>query len=306
MKKIEFSAMGSQIAAFLDVPEETPAQLTQVQEWFLEWEQRFSRFNPDSELSELNAHAGKWSSVSREMFELLLLAKEAFHESGGLVNAAILPLMKAYGYWTSFDELDKQQPNFDGQAIDINIDLSELILDESTQRVFLPGDMQIDLGGVGKGWAANQAMLRLSPIGPTLVNAGGDIAVSESMANGDLWTVGINDPQEPGEWIEVLQAGPCGIATSGIDRRQWRQGEVLRHHIIDPRTLEPVESDIQTATCIASNVLRAEMGAKTILTLGTSAGLDWLTEQEDMHAVVVCKDQAVIYSPNLMRQTVIV
>ena len=306
MKKIEFPAMGSKIAAFLDVPDEANTQLSQVKDWFLEWEGRFSRFNPDSELTELNARAGEWSRVSREMFELLSLAKEAYLGSNGLVNAAILPLMKAYGYWTSFDELEQHQPMFAERTFDINIDLSLLILDEEAQKVFLPENMQIDLGGIGKGWAANEAMQRLSPIGPTLVNAGGDIAISEPMANGDLWTVGVNDPQTPGDWIEILQAGSCGIATSGIDRRQWRQGEVLRHHIIDPRTLQPVDSDVLTATCIASDVLRAEMGAKTILTLGSKAGLDWIEEHEDMRAVVVCKDHAVIYSPNLMRQTVII
>jgi thiamine biosynthesis lipoprotein len=307
MKKIEFPAMGSQISAFLDVPDdEADVQLDQVQEWFLEWEQRFSRFNPDSELTELNAHAGTWSGVSREMFDLLRLAKEAYRESNRLVNAALLPLMKAYGYWTSFDDLEKAQSGFDGRTFDINIDLSELILDEDALKVYLPKDMQIDLGGIAKGWAANEAMRRLSPLGPALVNAGGDIAISESMANGELWTVGINDPQKPGEWIEILQAGPCGIATSGIDRRQWRQGETLRHHVIDPRTLRPVESDVQTATCIANDVMQAEIGAKSILTLGSGAGLDWLAEQKDMHAVVVCKDRSVIYSPDLTRQTAII
>jgi thiamine biosynthesis lipoprotein len=303
MQKIEFPAMGSKIAAFLDVPDETDDHLSQVQEWFLEWEQRFSRFNPDSELTELNGHAGEWSSVSDEMFALLSLAKEAYQGSDGLVNAALLPLMKAYGYWTSFDDLAKQQPAFDSETFEINFELSELILDEAAQRVFLPEKMQIDLGGIAKGWAANEAKQRLASLGPALVNAGGDIAISDLMANGELWTVGVNDPQTPGEWIEVLQAGPCGIATSGIDRRQWHQGDVLRHHIIDPRTLKPVVSDVQTATCIANNAQRAEMGAKTLLALGSSAGLDWLVDQEDMHAVLVRKDQEVVYSPNLMRQT---
>ncbi len=124
------------------------------------------------------------------------------------------------------------------------------------------------LGGVAKGWAAQQAMRRLKQYGPALVDAGGDIAVSGLKAGGQPWLVGIDDPWHVAENLGTLRLGRCGVATSGRDHRRWQQDGRWQHHIIDPRTGEPAVTDVLTATVVAPNVMEAEMAAKVVIDPG--------------------------------------
>ncbi len=81
--------------------------------------------------------------------------------------------------------------------------------------------MGLDFGGAAKGWAAHQAMKRLQAKGPALIDAGGDIAISGPRADGGPWKIGIADPFNKDEEVEILHLNACGVATSGKDRRRW-------------------------------------------------------------------------------------
>src|SRR5689334_17717412 len=101
---ISFKAMGSQIQAWLNVPTADDAEiLSEVPAWFEAWEQQFSRFRADSDLSELNRQSGQWVEVSPAMFEVISLAVSAADETNGLFNPLVLLALKAAGYDHSFD-----------------------------------------------------------------------------------------------------------------------------------------------------------------------------------------------------------
>ena len=87
--------------------------------------------------------------------------------------------------------------------------------------------MRLDLGGIGKGFAAERVAELLALTGPSLVSAGGDVAVRGVPTEG-TWAVAVDDTLTLG-----LTRG--GLATSGRDRRRWRRGGVEQHHLIDPR-----------------------------------------------------------------------
>jgi len=139
-------------------------------------------------------------------------------------------------------------------------------------------------------------MKRLEHYGPALVDAGGDIAVSGSQRDGSPWVIGVADPLHPGENLAILRVGRRGVATSGRDYRRWKLDGGWQHHIIDPRTGKPAETDVLSATVVALNVMEAEIAAKLVLILGSQAGLAWLEAQPWLAALLVLENGELMYS----------
>ena len=168
--------------------------------------------------------------------------------------------------------------------------------DPATRTVTLPAGVRLDLGGIAKGWAADEAARRLRPHGPALVNAGGDIALNGPRANGEPWPIGITDPFNPDEQIEVVRVESGGVATSGRDYHRWRQAGLEQHHILDPRTGRPAETDVLAATVIAPTAPQAEMAAKAALILGSRDGLRWLDARPTLAGLLVLDYGKILYS----------
>jgi thiamine biosynthesis lipoprotein len=110
--------------------------------------------------------------------------------------------------------------------------------------------------------------------------------------------VGIINPFSSGRNLYTLRLGRCGIATSGRDYRRWKQGDVWKHHIIDPRTGEPAETDVFSVTIIAPTVLEAEMAAKVILISGSQGGFAWLEARPSLAGLLFLEDGRRLYSAN--------
>lgn len=296
--KIEFQAMGSRIMAALESDETESLILKKVPTWFSGWEYTFSRFLPDSELSRLNRNAGKPFPVSRELFVVIKHALKAKSESGGLVTPFVVDSLSSIGYSTSFDQISA---NIDPVLVFSNLDSEELTLSERDQTVTLGKGTRIDLGGIAKGWAAHQAMLRLRKFGSCLVNAGGDIAISGPFANGTVWPVGISDPFQQKPYLTLLGLSDSSVATSGRDYRTWWFNGTWQHHLIDPRTHAPSKSDVLTATVVAPTVMQAEFAAKTAFLLGSKDGFDWLSAQKNHSGMLVLADGKQKVTPNFRK-----
>lgn len=295
MESKSFRAMGCQISAFVDSPSSSAQEtLAQVPDWFETWEQALSRFRAESELSTINRQSGIPSAVSEVFWSVLMLAIETERESKGLVTPLILPALEMAGYKVSFEQISETRydsTEYSGYPIGR---LNDLIYDASQQTIQLPLGSGLDFGGVAKGWAANQALDRLSAFGPALVNAGGDIAISNNQRDGKSWLIGVMDPFQPERDLGTISLGPAGVATSGRDFRQWRQNGVFRHHIIDPRTGLPAETDLISVTVVAQDVMAAEMAAKIVMLKGSEAGLDWLENETDYQAILVLADARIL------------
>jgi thiamine biosynthesis lipoprotein len=292
--------MGSRMLALLDSNSgEADKILARLPTWFEEWEQSLSRFRPGNELDRLNRSDGRPMAVSKTLWEVFQAACTAEKATGGLVTPTVLDALVSAGYDRSFESLPAfiTEPSFGPPGL---TDPSGVIVwDVATRSLVLPNSVHLDLGGVAKGWAADQALRRLSPLGPALVNAGGDIAISGLKIDGQAWPVGIDDPFTIGAPFETLKLARCGVATSGIDYHRWLKDGIWCHHIIDPRTGLPADTDILTATVIAPTVMEAEAAAKAVLILGSQAGLDWLETDSGLAGVLVLENGNRIYSRNM-------
>jgi thiamine biosynthesis lipoprotein len=299
--KLEFKAMGCRMSALVDSPSgQAPELLQQVPRWFEEWEQALSRFRENSELSRLNHSAGWPVQVSETLWDVFQAALEAEQASGGLVTPTVLGSLAAAGYDRSFEMVARDQLRLPVSAWEAVNPLAEVTWDESERTICLPPDVLLDFGGVAKGWAAQQAMKRLAVCGsPVMVNAGGDIALNGILSDGKPWIISVDNPFEPGEFCELLTLGKCGVATSGTDYRRWKQGGRLSHHIIDPRSGQPAQTDVIAATVVASTVLEAEMAAKTALILGSQSGMKWLEAQAGFAGLLILENGEMLYSSRM-------
>ncbi|MDQ7030203.1 MAG: FAD:protein FMN transferase [Ardenticatenia bacterium] len=296
MLLLHFRAMGCQMEARLD--SDVPGAqmlLAWIPVWFEVWESILSRFRDDSELSRLNAQAGRGPvKVSTVLWEVLREAMEAAEMSDGLVVPTILPALLASGYTWSFElmasRLWDEQASMAYAPVTTVGAWRSIVLDERRRTVALPAGVQLDLGGVAKGWAAEQAARKLAHHAPALVNAGGDIAVSGPQRDGSPWRVAVADPFHPDRDVAIIKLHRGAVATSGRDYRRWQWGMEWKHHIIDPRRGAPAETDLVSVTAIAERATRAETAAKTVLILGTDEGMRWLTHHADVAALLVRED----------------
>jgi thiamine biosynthesis lipoprotein len=298
LQRLEFHAMGCEMLAAMD--NDPPARiLSQVPHWFEEWEQVLSRFRIDSELTVLNQTHERPVQVSQILWDVLQYAREAEQVTGGLVTPTLLDAILEAGYDRTFDELPHLAPLSPAPVKAFAAPLAAITVNEAARTVTLPPGAGLDFGGVAKGWAAHQAMKRLQAEGPALVDAAGDIAISGPRADGTPWQIGVADPFRKGEEIETLFVNECGIATSGKDRRRWTRDGVFQHHIIDPFTSQPAETDLLTVTVIAPTVMQAEAAAKAALILGSRAGLEWIEAHPDFAGLFILDDGQMVYSQKM-------
>jgi len=300
LHRLPFHAMGGDMLAILESGKKFPPSiLGEVPGWFEGWEQTLSRFRPDSELSRLNQAFDQPVQVSDTLWGVFQYALSAETITNGLVTPTVLDALLEAGYSQSFDNLPRSQSQHGLQVLSAVNPLSMVTWDEKSQTICLPYGVRLDFGGVAKGWAAHQTAERLKEYGSALMNAAGDIAISGSLANGTPWQIGIRNPFESGADFETINLRRCGVATSGKDRRHWNQNGLPRHHIIDPYTGQPAETNVVTATIVAPTVMEAEAAAKATLILGAEEGLKWIEADPVLAGIIVLENGHTLYSQRI-------
>jgi thiamine biosynthesis lipoprotein len=286
--------MGTDVSVYVAVPpsEQASAQaaIEACMAWLREVDRRLTRFNPASELCQLNAASGKWRPVSRLLFTAVQEALTAAEMSAGLFDPTLLPQLEALGYDRDFALIGSadHSPVEPAEPGASSGSWQQIQLDAKRQRILLPRGTRLDLGGIAKGWAADVALKRyFHSLEHVIINLGGDLRLRGRRQPDEEWAVGIRDPRldhlpGPIPHIVVLTLGQGGLATSGGTSRFWQQGNRWRHHLLDPRSGLPAnvwisfrgEAEeasaqlIATATALAPTAARAEVAAKAALLRG--------------------------------------
>jgi len=266
--------MGTTISMLLPESQaETGSQI--VRGLFSEWEQTLSRFIPESELSQLNQQAGTPVAVSDLLYDVLATALTAARATEGVFDPAMLDQLVHSGYDRTFDDLPavRFDPIIPGEP---GGRWRGIKVDPIRRHVTLPAGIKLDFGGIAKGMAVDAALerLRQSGAGQAMVNAGGDLAVLGLPPAADQWPVAVSGRDR--FWSIPLISG--AVATTGIAHRHWWQGNTLRHHILDPRTGLPAQSDLWSVTVVADRCEQAEVAAKVAFILGSRSGANFLRE----------------------------
>lgn len=218
----------------------------------------FTRFDERSELCRLNRMRSM--HCSEELFEVVELAVEARADTAGRFDPTILNALVAAGYDDDFDVIQQRMLTPTLRNV---YSSGDIVVDRSDRSVSLTGTSRLDLGGIAKGWIADRLAEQLALVGSALVNAGGDI--STVAYEDDLWHVDIPAPYD----ALAATMGTGGLATSGVDHRNWVVGDgKLAHHVIDPRTGTSAQTDLLRVTVIGRDCAGAEIDATRLLLAG--------------------------------------
>ena len=251
-----FRAMGTQIELLLDVPATTDAEaaFSAAQAEFARLEGLLSRFLPDSELSRLNRDGA--IDAGPDLAAVVRRALEGRERTGGRFDPTVHDALVGAGYDRTFADL----PGELGRPIEPARCAGGVQVDAAGRIELEPG-FRLDLGGIGKSYAAESACALVAQLGPALVDAGGDIATC-----GGAWPVGVATAD--GSLTLLVENG--GLATSGCDRRRWLAAGEKAHHLIDPTSGRPATGDLVRVTVVARDAVEAEIHAKALFLAGAT------------------------------------
>lgn len=277
MLRRRFRAMGTDIELLLDAAAGRDAlrALTAAERELRRLERLLSRFEPGSQLSQLNRRGAM--RVGPELLEVVELALAARERTKGRFNPTVHDALVAAGYDRSFAEVPADAPD---KATAANRCAGTVHLDHGASTIVLDPGVRLDLGGIGKGYAADRAATILAGHGACLVDAGGDIAVC-----GRPWPIGVETAHGP----LTLELEQGAVATSGRDRRRWKRGGVEMHHLIDPATGGPADGDLERVTAVAASAAEAEVLAKALFLADASVASREANAQR-IPAVLVTRD----------------
>jgi FAD:protein FMN transferase len=236
-----------------------------------ELERRWSRFLPDSEINRVNRNAGRPVAVSTDTFLLVSRSVEAWKALGGAFDPTVLASMHALGYDRTFVDI------VDGPVGELlpTRGCADIVLDPQLRTVRLPIGIGLDPGGIGKGLAADVVTAELMNSGAkgVCVNLGGDLRVEGISPTGDGWALGIADPYRADRVLSTVTMSTGAMVTSTTLERAWVRNGRRVHHLINPLTGAPAESDLTTVTVLNDRAWWAEAVAKAALITGSAVAV---------------------------------
>lgn len=245
--------------------------------------------NENSEIYQLNQNGE--AALSEEGGYLVERALELYKKTEGAFDIAIYPVMQAWGFPTQ----DYHVPDDDTLKEKLALaDASKVNYDKDTRKIFFDQDgMEIDLGGIAKGYTSSQIMQIYQDCGVTsgLVNLGGNVQALGCKTDGSKWRVAIQSPDDTEEYLGILEIEDQAVITSGGYERYFEEDGVTYHHIIDPATGYPADSGLISVTIVSDDGTLADGLSTSLFIMGEEkAAQFWRENSDEFEAIMETSD----------------
>lgn len=263
------------------------------------YENMLSKTVEGSDVSRINNAQGQTVTVDAETWNVLSEAKKLNRLTGGAFAITIAPLTAQWDFTGGTNRMPTDEERLAALPL---VDDEQLLLGENN-AVTLPAGMQIDLGGIAKGYIADQvAALVRGRCSGAMLNFGGNVYAVGTKPDGSAYRVGVQDPDDPNSSnpIGVVSVTDRSVVTSGIYERGFTIDGVRYHHILSPWTGLPSDSDLASATIIAESSMDADALATACIVLGSEKALQ-LTQENGYPALMILRDGTVMMN-DLMKQ----
>lgn len=262
-----------------------------------ELERLWSRFLPDSDITRANQAAGTAVPVHPDTQAVVARGIEAWRQTGGLFDITMLADLLRMGYTNSIVD-NAPAPRVNAHRTGTT---PEIVVDYAAGTLMVPSGSGIDLGGIGKGMAADIVAEELIEAGATgaVVNVGGDLVVLGTPATDLSWLLGIENPLDPPHHVAHLRVVRGGAATSGTSQRHWTGDDGSQvHHIVHPTRHRSSNTDVVAATVLAADAATAEAFSTAVMMGDRRQGIE-LIERVGLAALLVCDDGEILRSSTL-------
>ncbi len=239
----------------------------------------------DGPIYRLNSAHGEWTQLDEDSFYLLELSVTLANATDGAFDPTIFIAVEAW------DGMSGEKLPDDGELRQLVpfVDYSGVELDAKNSSARLRDGQMVDLGGIAKGYAANELKKIYNEAGCNgVINLGGNVYAVGSRPDNGPWRIGVQNPRGNG-YIEVLELTDKSAVTSGDYQRCFMREGVRYHHILDPDTLKPADSGIISVTVISEDSALADAAATAAFVMGVDKAQE-LVERLGISALIVTKD----------------
>jgi thiamine biosynthesis lipoprotein len=263
------------------------------------FENKFSKYAEDSEISQINNNAGTYVNVSEDTFELIEQSLYFSEISDGLFDISIGPLVDLWG-------INQENPRVPTQReIDLakeKIGYRNISLNRENMSVSVAEGMSLDTGAIAKGFITDRlvSVLRERKIESALLNLGGNLYLYGTKPDGSDWTIGIRDPFGlQGDYMATVSLKDTSIVTSGIYERYFEADGKRYHHILNPKTGYPEDNELASVSIISPSSTMCDGLSTTCFLLGLGKGMELIESLENAEAIMITRDKKVYLSSGL-------
>ena len=262
-----------------------------------EYERILSKTVEGSDVWRINHAQGAPVQVSEHTRTILETAQTVSAASDGAFDVTIAPASALWDFQVEAPAPPDAKELFQAAAL---TDYTKLKLEGDT--VTLPAGMQIDLGGIAKGYIADEIAdyCRAQGVKSGILNFGGNVVVIGTKPDGSDWRVGVQDPDQPtGEPLFALPVADGSVVTSGNYERFFLFDGVRYHHILDPKTGWPVQNELSSVTILTKSSMLADAYSTACYVLGLEEGMKLVEATPDIEAVFITAEEEIIRSGGL-------
>lgn len=273
--------------------------IDQVTSLCTKYENMLSKTIKSSDIDQINQANGQPVYVNPETFMLIKEAIAYSEKTNGLIDITVSVAKDLWDFSTQDENAASTVIPSDSmiQKKLKHVDYHMITLDEANNTVTLSDpDAQIDLGFIAKGYIADQIkeLLIKNNIENAIINLGGNVLTLGQKPSGQSFIVGIEKPFDKESFIDKIPVSGKSVVTSGIYERYFKVDGAIYHHIIDPGTGHPVNTDLLSATIIADTSMQADALSTTCILLGKEKATEYLNNQPDVSAILVTTDYEMI------------
>jgi len=273
---------------------------TQVFDRLKEIEAKMSKTIETSEISRINIYSetsdiNKQLEIDSDVFNVIERAIEYGDKSNDRFDITLAPIVELWGIGTEKETIPEKE--------DINKLLTTVGQDKikinSKNNISISQNTQIDLGGIAKGYAADEVerMLRESGVNKAIINLGGNVKVIGEKNKGIPFKIGIQDPiSERNNYLGIVEVTDKTIVTSGDYERYFEVDGIRYHHIFDPTTGYPFETNVASVTVIGDESIVADVMSTILYLMDINEGIEFVDTLEGVDCIYVTKDKEIYLS----------
>ena len=277
--------------------------LKKLENRILELDELLSTGKETSEVSRLN-DTGK-AVLSETSISLVKKSLELNKQTGGLFDITIYPLMELWGFPTKNYRIPSDK---EIKATLKNVGSDKIIFDENTGKIsFKNKGMKIDFGGIGKGYITDELVKILTDEGveSAIINLGGNVFGLNKKPDGSLWNVVIRDPDEPENYMAAIRIGNSAVITSGGYERYFEENGKIYHHILNPKTGKPSDSNLKSVSIVSKNATLADALSTSLFIMGEKKAIEyWRKNGADFDIILMTVDNRLLVSEGISGQVI--